>query len=404
MHVALVSPSWSVGFPNGIVTYVGHMRSGLLSLGHHVSILSLSGVDAQSHEEVYPIEAGWICKVNRVAERLLGRPTDRSSRVAQNIVDTVLRLHERSPIDVVEMEESFGWFREVQERLPMPVVVKLHGPAFLSLVEEELTTPASQAKIFAERQALSRARYVTSPSLDTLIRTRRHCELPPEWGRVVPNPIGLEDGTPLWSREMAEPNLLLFVGRFDKRKGGDIVIRAFGQLLLKRPDLRLIFVGPDSGLTTSTDRKIYLEEFIRDELPVAHQSQVKVMGRLGLDQIVSLRCRAAMTLVCSRWDNQPNTALEALAQGCPLVGIDSGGLAEIIEHGISGLLARAGDQDDLCRQVLHLLDHPDAAESFGVAGRRYAHQNFDVDSVVAQTVDYYLEALSLHRTEMLTIK
>lgn len=401
MHIALISPSWTVGFPNGIVTYVHHLRSGLVELGHRVSVLAFSGVDAQSPEDVHAIESNWISGFNRIKGRLFGEPSNPSSRVAQGIVDTVLRIHQRSPIDVVEMEESFGWFSEVQELLPMPVVVKLHGPAFLSLVEEELSAPANQAKISAERWALSRVRHVTSPSLDTLVRTRSHCDLPLEWGRVIPNPIVFGNDIPLWSREIADPNLLLFVGRFDKRKGGDLVIRAFGQLLLQRPDLRLVFVGPDAGLTTPTGRLIHFEEFIRDELPVFQQSHVEMKGRLGQDQIVKLRCNAAMTLVCSRWDNQPNTALEAMAQGCPVVGIDSGGLAEIVQHKVSGLLSRLGDQDDLGRQVLHLLDNPDAAESFGAAGRKYAQQHYDASVIAAKTIKYYLEVLSGHCSEVL---
>lgn len=396
MHIALISPSWTVGFPNGIVTYVHHLRSGLIDLGHRVSVLAFSGVDGQSPKDVYAIKSNGISAIRRIKGRLFGEPSDPSRQVVQTIVDTVLRLHRRSPIDVVEMEESFGWFSEVQELLPMPVVVKLHGPAFLSLVEEELLAPASQAKILAERRALLRARYVTSPSLDTLVRTRDHCGLPLEWGRVVPNPIVFGNDLPLWSRELADPNLLLFVGRFDKRKGGDLIIRAFGQLLLQRPELRLVFVGPDAGLTTPTGRRVHFEEFIRDELPVFHQSHVEMMGRLGQEQIVRLRCQAAMTLVCSRWDNQPNTALEAMAQGCPVVGIASGGLAEIVQHQVSGLLARAGDQDDLCRQVLRLLDDPNAAESFGAAGRRYAQQNYDASVIAAKTTDYYHKVLSRH--------
>ena len=404
MHIALVSPSWTVGFPNGIVTYVHHLRTGLLDLGHRVSVLAFSGVDGQSPEDVHAIKSNWISRVNRFKGRLFREPSNPSGQVVQSIVDTVLRIHHRSPIDVVEMEESFGWFDEVQDLLPMPVVVKLHGPAFLSLVEEELSTPASQAKILAERQALSRARYITSPSLDTLVRTRNHCEAPLDWGRVVRNPIVFGNDIPVWSRKMADPNLLLFVGRFDKRKGGDLVIRAFSRLLLQRPELRLIFVGPDAGLTTPTGQRIHFEEFIRDQLPARHRSQVEMRGRLGQDQIVMLRCKAAMTLVCSRWDNQPNTALEAMAQGCPVVGIDSGGLAEIVKHEVSGLLARLGDHDDLGRQVLRLLDHPDAAESFGAAARRYALQRYDATAVASQTVAYYREVLALHGLKDSTAK
>jgi len=404
MHIALVSPSWPIGSPNGIVTYVHHLRSGLLSLDHRVSVLAFSGVDGPSMENVHAIEGNWISRVNRIKGRLFGEPSSPSSWVARSIADTVLRIHRRSPIDVVEMEESFGWFDEVREILPMPVVVKLHGPSFLVLSEENRSTAAGTKKIHTEREALLSAPYVTSPSLSTLIRTRHHCELSPGWGRVIPNPVFIDDELPVWLRQTADPNLLLFVGRFDKVKGGDFLIRAFGQLLSQRPKLRLIFVGPDVGLETPVGRRVQFGEFIRDVLPLAAHSQVEMKGLLGQEDIIRLRCESSMTLICSPWENQPNTAIEAMIQGCPLVGIDSGGLSEMIKHGVSGLLARPGDQDDFCRQVLRLLDRPDEAESFGAAARCYARQHYDATAVASQTVAYYREVLALHGSKDSTAK
>lgn len=404
MHIALVSPSWPIGSPNGIVTYVHHLRSGLRSLDHRVSVLAFSGVDRPGMENVHAIEGNWISRVNRIKGRLFGEPSSPSSWVARSIADTVLRIHRRSPIDVVEMEESFGWFDEVQDFLPMPVVAKLHGPTFLTLAEEECFTPMSQTKISAERRALSRAHYVTSPSGDTLGKTRKHCELPADWGRVIPNPIVFGNDIPLWSRARADPNLLLFVGRFDNVKGGDLVIRVFGRLLLQRPELRLVFVGPDAGLTTPSGRRIHFEEFIRDELPVFHQSRVEMKGRLGQDQILHLRCEAAMTLICSHFETFGYTAVESMMQGCPTIAFDVGSFSELIENQVSGLLAFPGDLDDFGRQVLRLLDRPDEAESFGAAARCYARQHYDATAVASQTVAYYREVLALHGSKDSTAK
>ena len=404
MHIVLLSPSWPIGFPNGIVTYVHHMRSGLLSLGHSVSVLALSGAGGSSRNSIIQLEPSLITRAKRIACRLLRRKPDPVGRVVQDIVDTVLRLHGKYAVDIVEMEESFGWFREVQARLPIPVVVKLHGPSFLVLSKEEQLESAGKEKIHAERDALQGALYVTAPSLSTLMAARSYCRLSLEWGRVIPNPVIVFDSASLWSRRAADPNLLLFVGRFDKVKGGDFLIRAFGQLLLQRPNLRLIFVGPDIGLSLPNGQRVYFDEFMREVLPPAVHCQVEMKGLLAQEQISRLRCEAFMTLVCSPWENQPNTAIEAMLQGCPIVGINSGGLTEMIQHGLSGLLAQPGDQEDFCRQVLRLLDHPWEAESFGIAARRYALQHYDSTEVASQTVAYYHEVLALYGSRGSTLK
>jgi glycosyltransferase involved in cell wall biosynthesis len=131
-------------------------------------------------------------------------------------------------------------------------------------------------------------------------------------------------------------------------------------------------------------------------LPESQRERVRVTGRLGQAEIVRLRCEAAITLVCSRWENQPNTALEALLQACPVVGFDAGGMPEVVEHGVSGLLARGADIEDLCRQVLWLLDHPQEAEQFGRRGREHVMRAHGVQAVATRTVAYYQELLQQH--------
>lgn len=393
LHIVLVSPAWPVGFPNGIVTYVHHLRAGLQDQGHRVSCLVFMGADGRTAEGVYPLRPDWRTLLGKKLRWLARRPPTPHAEAARTVADSVLRLHRTHPVDIVEMEESYGWFAEVQRRLPMPVVVKLHGPAFLSLVDDELEQPESLARIEWEGRALRAAHHVTSPSLDTLQRTRGRYDLSAHWGLVIANAIAMDEQAPRWTRAAADPATLLFVGRFDRRKGGDLLIIAFGQLLQARPDLQLVFVGPDPGVVDGAGGTVQIDDFIRAVLPEHQRSQVRVTGQLGPTEIARLRCQAAITLVCSRWENQPNTALEALLQGCPVVGFDAGGMAEVVEHGVSGRLARRGDIDDFCQQVLWLLDHPAEAEEYGQRGRAHVLQVHGVAAVATRTAAYYQQVL-----------
>lgn len=393
LHVALLSPAWPLGYPNGIVTYVHGLRHGLQQGGHRVSVLAQEGAAEAAADGVHPVRPGWHRRVQRVAHRLTGHPADWTEAAARAIADSVLRLHRRAPVDVLEMEESFGLFEHVQRHLPMPVVVKLHGPAFLSLVEEERSTSGGVEKIHTEREALRMARHVTSPCHDTLQRTRADCGLPDAWGRVIPNPIRFDETVPLWNPEHADPDTLLFVGRFDKRKGGDLAVRAFRRLLCERPTLRLLFVGPDHGIRLGDGGSVGLQAFVERELPPDLRSRVVILGRRSPQEIVRLRCESAMVLVCSRWDNQPGTALEALMQACPVVAFDTGGMAEVVRHDAFGRLARGGDVADFAAQVAWMLDHPREARAMGVAGRAHVRQMHDIARVADTTAHYYRQVV-----------
>ena len=88
---------------------------------------------------------------------------------------------------------------------------------------------------------------ITSPSLEILERTRAYYGLPLEGAEVIPPPTEMVPDRSRWAAE-SDPETIVFVGRFDRHKGGDLVIDAFAQVARGRPGARLRFVGPDAGI------------------------------------------------------------------------------------------------------------------------------------------------------------
>src|SRR5690606_22193888 len=68
-------------------------------------------------------------------------------------------------------------------------------------------------------------------------------------------------------------------------------------------------------------------------------------------------------------ENQPVTITEAMASGLPAVASRIGGIAELVEHGVSGFLAEPGNAEDLAARLGHYLDHPEEIARHGQAGR-----------------------------------
>ena len=81
----------------------------------------------------------------------------------------------------------------------------------------------------------------------------------------------------------------------------------------------------------------------------------------------------------------PLVLLEALALARPVVATAVGGIPEVVEHGISGLLVTAGKQDDLAQGCLKLMDGPDLAQRLGDAGRKRVTEAFSA-GVMAESV------------------
>jgi hypothetical protein len=124
MHIALYSPSWPPGnTANGIVTYVSEMRSWLLSAGHSVTVFSGHCAYSDLQEWTLPRSS----PLERATDRLF--PQSSYPRVLAKLLRYV---HGHRPIEILDMEETFGWSRYVQSRVPFPVVTRLHGPHFLA--------------------------------------------------------------------------------------------------------------------------------------------------------------------------------------------------------------------------------------------------------------------------------
>ena len=396
LHIGLVSHAWPVNeFPSGIITYVHVLRAQLMQHGHRVSVFVKKIGNTNTDSGIYLVKPTVPYRIRRKLAQFV---TERSYDVfnwGQAISATVNRVSREDPIDVLEMEESFGWCADVQQRVSCPVVVKLHGPAFLTLVEEDRQTEMAAAKIEMEGRALQQIGSIISPSQNALSNTVARYGLRPRLMKIIPNLLEAEPGLKLWNLDECDRKAILFVGRFDKLKGGDSVLFAFRKLLETDDSLKLIFVGPNLGLTASGRSPILFDEFRSSLFPEALRGSVQYLGQLPRNQIADLRTRALMSIVASRWENQGYTALEAMLQGCPVVTTDVGGMKEIIQHGVTGLLARANDIDDLCRKMTSLLKDPLKARQLGENARRFVMDQLSPERLAAETVDVYHEVIAM---------
>jgi glycosyltransferase involved in cell wall biosynthesis len=179
------------------------------------------------------------------------------------------------------------------------------------------------------------------------------------------------------------------VGRFDLRKGADVMLKAFLLVLKSRPDMKLIFVGPDSGLPAADGMRIQFAAYRDSLFPTELRSRVDFRGRMANHEIANLRARAMMTVIPSRWENQGYTLLEAMLQGCPVVSTDAGGCPESVIDGVTGRLAKSEDPQDFAVQICAMLDDPLAAEAMGLAARRHVMEHHSATRVAASTLEMY---------------
>ena len=397
LTVAFLSPAWPLdAAANGIVSYIDSITPALRRLGHTPCILATHSDEPNPRPDVYLLEQQRRSALARIRDRLSFRISPSEAlrrRYGRDLVRAARCAIAERGVELLEMEESFGLVQLVKPRLPIPVVVRLHGPHFLNGVALGVPDDAAfRERVHYEGIGIAKADAVSAPSHDVLEQTRAYYGLPLTGAAVIPYSTPAVPAERRWSLAECDPSHLLFVGRFDRHKGGDVVIDAFRRVAQQLPQVRLWFAGPDKGLTDERSRHWKLADYIAERAPDVAE-RIDWLGQKPNSSLAELRREAFVTIVGSRYENLPMVVLEATAYGCPVVATRTGGIVEIIEDGVNGVLARPGDPDDLAAAILRMFGTPEFAAKLGRHAAEDAARRYHPDTIAHETVAFHRTVL-----------
>ena len=180
----------------------------------------------------------------------------------------------------------------------------------------------------------------------------------------------------------ADVPLLLFGAIFGTRaprKGFDLLRNALDHLRGELPGLELVIVG-----------QLAPRESMNLGFPIHYT------GHLHDDVSLNLFYSAAdAVIVPSRQDNLPNSGVEALACGTPVVAFNTGGLPDIVEHEKTGYLARPFDTLDLASGIRWVLDGVERRLSLSTESRKAAVARFSYPVIAEQYLQLYKSVANL---------
>jgi glycosyltransferase involved in cell wall biosynthesis len=395
MRIAIYVPSWPPGFSaNGIVTYAAQLVPQLRQLGHEVFILTYN--EASPTVDEYTINLASICTDRPILSRLKAFFVRDFDPFCEKLLSVVKMLTRRYHIDVIEIEESFGWGGRIAQLEIVPVVIRLHGPWFLNGSFDGADPTPSRERVDREGRAIANATMVTAPSANVLENVRKYYKLDLGLARVIPNPFQSGDDAKVWRLDACDPNRILYVGRFDRRKGGDLVLRAFANLAEFYPNLRLSFVGPDDGVSDGGS-KLSFDQFVRKNIQESSRTRIDFHGALTNEQVMSLRRQHFFTIVASQFEILPYAVIEAMSCGCPVIASSVGGIPELIKDQSNGILYPSQSIGELVSACRRLLDDPALAATLGKQAHEDCKLRLNARRVALETVSAYSAAGDLFR-------
>jgi glycosyltransferase involved in cell wall biosynthesis len=177
---------------------------------------------------------------------------------------------------------------------------------------------------------------------------------------------------------LPEEKIVIFVGRFVREKGIQVLLNAASSILAQEPSTKFLIVGGGNR-----------DKFEKFSAWMGLQGKIIFTGFMGGRPLHQLYRIADVAAFPSLYEPFGIVALEAMAAGAPVVASDAGGLREVVLHDKTGTLSYVGDSASLAWAVLKVLQEPARAQALTEAAKLRLESDFSWPTIAARTIEIY---------------
>jgi phosphatidylinositol alpha-mannosyltransferase len=367
MKIALVSP-YDFAYPGGVVNHISQLERYLTRMGHEVKIIApASKAVTNCGDRFIPIGrpravpgSGSIARISL------------SLRLASRIKEVL----EREKFDVVHLHEPFMI-------MLCSAVLRFSKSVNIGTFHASDATPGYNLGWPIGRMILNRRARKLHGRIAVSLPAKEYAEgyVPGPYA-IIPNGIDLEHFQPNVApiQEYCDGKLnILFVGRLERRKGVNYLIKAYGKIKADYPDSRLIVVGPGTRPRRKHEKSIKKN----------HLKDVVLIGPVSYTDLV--RYYRTADICCAPATGQESfgiVLLEAMALGKPVVASNISGYASVMTDGKEGILVPPRDVDQLAQALSRLMADEKLRWEMGARGKLTA-ADYSWEHVASQVADYY---------------
>jgi len=413
MVILMISHEYPPYLVGGKAIHVQELSRGLVRAGHTVHVFSYN------MERTFTLQDQGVC-VHFLQFPLAGRNHQYDLDLCELVLlNRKLADHARQffvdkqPPDIIHAHEwiEFGCAELLRADFDGPVVVTNHS-VYAWMLENLTPHPESEQVIGHERHASRQADKVIAVSRSIKQEIVSRYRLEDSQVDVVLNGLNADIFDP--ERAQAEldserekiglgrDKLVVFAGRLTVQKGVSALLRSAMKVLQQRDDVRYAIAGKLEPGGYSD----FLTNMVSGHPKL--KSRTIFLGRVSRERLAALYGLATLVVVPSIYEPFGYAAVEPMAAGKAVIATNTGGLAEIIEDGKSGLLVpllrrNAGigswdvDVSELVSAKLRILDDPELARRLGACARERALSFFNVDRMVQGTIETYNKVVDSHK-------
>lgn len=359
----------------GISEHVFNLSNNLQRGGHIVKILTTNfrskffrkSIPIPYEEFVYRIGSGLLFYANKSFAQL---------PIGWKLSDQIYKIFQKEKFDIVHVHGAL---------VPTLPMLALKSSKSINLITYHSSYPRKLKYLLFTPLLKSyhkkiHGRIAVSKTADMSNRSSLITEC-----KIIPNGVDTElfnpNTEPLNEFHNDRPKIL-FVGRFEPRKGLKYLLKALKIIKKTIPDILLIIIG--QGLS-----KYSYEKYVSREI----KNNVKFVGLItGKERV---RYYASCDVCCAPsigYESFGIILLEAMSMAKPVVASDIAGFRTIIENGKNGLLSHVCSEKDIADKIIKILTNQNLAKTLGNAGRTTA-MSYSWNKISKQIEAYYYKLI-----------
>lgn len=367
----------------GIGVFVKTLAEALANAGVKVFVIGF-GRKENRPVTLNGVEVHWLWLPNLLYRKINigGYPYSLAYMIKRHYLSFRLnRLVRKEKIDLVEGYDFSG---PLACKPPAPFVVRLHGSVTVLRNGEGQPLNIAPLDKYFEKKQVNMADKVAAVSNFVGEATNQVMRLDRPY-TVIYNCVDTSKFHP--QNVPPAPKNILFVGNMMWRKGVFDLINAMPFIINKHPDARLRIVGGASG--AHQEQLDHALHAVGEDV----KNQIDILGKIPHDELPAMINQASVFVFPSRVEAFGLTCAEAMACGRPVVATSLASGPELVEDGVSGLLADPRDPEDLAAKICTVLDNPKYGEQLGIAARQRALDRFDLKDLGQKNLEFYLSIL-----------
>ena len=281
-----------------------------------------------------------------------------------------------------------------------PFIQVIHGPLkdeYLQALKNENQSARNRlANLFMrylarlEKHTAKKSTLIITESKYSMHKIMEHYNVDEAKIQVVPNGVDQEKFRPQSDKAVARAQFgignelcVLFVGSLIPRKGLPFLVESAKKIVEQNDRTKFLIVG-EGPLRTQIQTNLQAANLL---------GNFEFLGKLSDPQLQALYGCADVFALPSIQEGQGIVLLEAQASGVPVVAFDVGGVAEAVQNGKTGFLAKLGNTNEFAEAILKLLSDETLREKMGANGRRFVVENYTWNICAEKTMRVYCEAL-----------